>query len=325
MTHAKIDEQLWRHHAWANRIQSLCLLLVMATFFALLGWFLWGLDGVILLLLPGLIAVLVNTSVSPRLIMNLYDAEVINPRQMPELWQIVNQLSQRAELPSPPELYYIPSRMLNSFAAGTRAQSAIALSDGLLRELTLSELVGVLAHEISHIRNNDLWVMGLADMFSRTTSLMAWLGLLLFFINLPLLLISDASINWMAILLLIFAPNLSAIAQLALSRTREFNADLNAVHLTRDPDGLANALIKLEQFQGGWMERIFLPGRRVPVPSLLRTHPETGERIARLMAIKPKLQDELEPWGDLSDLNLNDAFGHPVVRLPRWHKNGLWH
>jgi heat shock protein HtpX len=74
-----------------------------------------------------------------------------------------------------------------------------------------------------------------------------------------------------------------------LSRTREYDADLNAARLTGDPGGLAQALARIERVQGGWFERIFLPGRHLPAPSLLRTHPPTEERIARLMALKPKL------------------------------------
>ncbi len=154
--------------------------------------------------------------------------------------------------------------MLNAFAVGTRKHAAIAVTDGLVRQLDMRELVGVVAHEISHVRNNDLWVMGLADMFSRTTSILSLIGQFLLFLNLPLILLSQVTVNWFAIFLLIFAPNLSALAQLALARTREFDADLNAARLTGDPDGLASALVKIERAQGGWLERIFMPNRRVP-------------------------------------------------------------
>jgi heat shock protein HtpX len=146
----------------------------------------------------------------------------------------------------------LPSRILNAFAVSAPKQSAIALTDGLIRQLSDRELVGQL----------------------------------LLILNLPLVLTGAAVINWWAILLLIFAPNLSALAQLALSRTREFDADLNAVRLTGDPQGLASALVKIEQLQGVWMERVLLPGRRVPEPSLLRTHPHTEDRINRLAALK---------------------------------------
>ncbi|RMG33662.1 MAG: peptidase M48, partial [Gammaproteobacteria bacterium] len=125
-------------------------------------------------------------------------------------------------------------------------------------------------------------------------------------------------------LLLIFAPTLSALAQLALSRTREFDADLNAARLTGDPDGLASALAKIEQLQGNWMERIFLPGRRVPEPSLLRTHPETSERIRRLMELKAEMGGGRPQYVDRGPVHL-EGLGGPVERPPRWHVSGLWH
>ena len=214
---------------------------------------------------------------------------------------------------------------LDAFTVGRRGQAVVAISDGLLRNLEMRELVGVLAHELSHARNNDLWVMSLADLFSRLTILLSLLGQLLLLLNLPLIFFAELTINWFAILLLITAPTLSALAQLALSRTREFDADLNGAWLAGDTDGLASALIKIEQIQGGWFERIFMPGRRQPEPSLLRTHPETQQRVARLMVLKPRLVDVRQPLVLDTSQEWDGLLGKPVTRVPRWHINGLWH
>lgn len=323
--HRDVDSAVWWQHAWRNRMQSLVLLATMGAFLALLGWLLWGADGILVLLLVGVLGVLFNPAVSPRLVMRLYGARLIAPHKVPALRSIMERLTMRAKLPHVPDLYYVPSRMLNAFAVGTREHAAIAVTDGLLRQLELREVAGVLAHELSHIRNNDLWVMGLADMFSRGTSMLSLVGQLLLLLNLPLILFSDVVINWFAILLLIFAPTLSALAQLALSRTREYSADLNAARLTGDPDGLARALAKIERMQGGWLERVFMPGRRIPEPSLLRTHPQTKERIARLMALKPQLPTVDQELLAGPALRLTSTFGRPVVRPPGWHISGLWH
>lgn len=334
---SRINSEVWLQNAWRNRLQSVILLTFMGGFLALLGGLLWGSGGIIMLLMMGIIAVIVNPSVSPRLIMRLYGAKPIAPAQAPELWHALAQLADRAKLPIVPTLYYVPSRLLNAFAVGNRNQAAIAVTDGLLRKLELRELVGVLAHEISHIRNNDIWVMGLADMFSRATSVLSFTGLLLLMMSFILYLVMaisgidfwpEASISWLAILLLIFAPALSSLAQLALSRTREYDADLNAAWLTGDTDGLASALAKIERIQGGWLEYVFLPGHRVPVPSILRTHPQTRERVARLMALKPTLTGL--DWYDLQKRlwtgEINPAvFGKPIVRNPSWHISGLWY
>jgi heat shock protein HtpX len=320
-----IDTQVWRHHAWQNRLQSLVLLTFMGGFLALLGWLLWGGDGVVILLAAGVVGVMLNPSISPQWVMGLYGAMRIRREQAPALWTAFARLAERAELPARPDLYYVPSRMLNAFAVGTRRGSAIAVTDGLLRGLNLRELVGVLAHEMSHVRSNDLWVMGLADIFSRATSMLSLLGQFLLLLNLPLMLLSGEAISWLAILLLIFAPTISALAQLALSRTREHDADLNAARLTGDPEGLASALAKIERAQGGWLERVFMPGRRNPDPSLLRTHPETEARIARLMALKPALAN-VEPLPSFGSVGAPPSlFGGPIGRAPRWHINGLWY
>lgn len=320
-----IDPLVWEEHAWRNRLQSLFLLAAMGGFMALLGWLLWGESGVWMMLFTTALGVVFNPGISPRWVMRLYGARPLRREQAPELFDTVEQLARRAGLERPPELYWVPSSMLNAFAVGTPAHSAVAVTDGLLRNLDLRELTGVLAHEISHVRNRDLWVMGLADLFSRATSTPSLFGQFLLLANLPLILLGGAVISWSAILLLVFAPTLSGLAQLALSRTREYDADLNAARLTGDPDGLASALAKIERVQGSWLERIFLPGRRVPEPSLLRTHPETADRIARLMELKQRMGSTVS-LADLPGgvLHLH-GLGGPVRRRPGWHLSGLWH
>jgi heat shock protein HtpX len=324
MSAAEIDASTWQHHRWLNRLQSAALLLFMGAFLALLGWLLWGGSGVLMLLFAGLTGVVLNPALSPRWVMRLYGARRLTPDLAPALWRVLGLLAERAGLQQVPALHYVPSRVLNAFAVGSPHQSAIAVTDGLLRRLSDRELLGVLAHEMSHIRNNDLWVMGLADIFSRMTSLLSLFGQILLILNLPLVLIGAGAFNWWAIALLILAPNLSALAQLALSRTREYDADLNAVALTGDPEGLASALARIERVQGGWMERILLPGRRVPEPSLLRTHPRTDDRIRRLLELRPaapRLAQRLDGFGGPAV----DLHGRPVTRSPRWHVTGLWH
>lgn len=320
-----MNREIWYQHALINRLQSLLLLIAMGGFLALVGWLLWGMDGVIWLLLLAAVLLLLSPMATPQLIMRMYRAVRLHPRQTPALFSALTELARRADLPAVPALYYVPSRMVNAFAVGTRNHAAIAVTDGLLRTLDIREAVSVLAHEVSHIKSNDLRVMGIADLFSRLTSILSLFGQIFLLLNLPLILLTDLSINWFAILILVFAPSLSALAQLGLSRTREYDADLNAAHLTGDPEGLARALVKIERQQGYFLERIFMPGRRIPEPSLLRTHPPTGERVRRLMQLKLpawSTQDQLQPQ---IQFLLEPNFSDPIRRLPRWHVNGLWH
>ncbi len=319
------DIQASRAHALRNALHSAVLLAVMGGFLALLGWLIWGVEGLAVLAGAGLGALLFNPGASPTLVMRLYGARPLSARQAPALFRALAVLSERAGLPGRPQLYYVPSHAANAFAVGDRRNAAIGLSDGLLRQLNLRELAAVLAHEISHVRHNDLWVMGLADLISNLTRWLSLFGQFLLLLSLPAYLFYEVPVNWFAILLLILAPNLSALAQLALSRTREFEADRGAAELTGDPGALISALARLERSQGGWLEQILFPGRRVPDPSLLRTHPHTSERIARLHEFAPR--QRLQPvvlrlQDPLALLPLQMA---RPVRRPRWHLNGLWY
>ncbi len=181
----------------------------------------------------------------------------------------------------------------------------------------------MLAHEMGHVRRNDGWIMGMADIVSQMVNVMSWIGFFLLVINLPMLLLGIFPVPWLAILILILAPTLSSLLQLALSRTREFDADLEAVRLTGDPRGLASGLAKLERLSRSWFERIFLPGRRIPEPSLLRTHPVTEERIKRLQELEESLEQN-PCTGEDCPL---PAFNHPpasFISQPRWHFSRFW-
>jgi len=318
-----MDSVRWQQHALANRIQSLLLLVLMGGFAALVGWLLWGPDGLLSVLVSVTLLLLFNPALSPRLLMRMYGARRLTATGAPQLVAVVEELSRRAGLPRPPALYYIPSNLINAFSAGRQEDAVIAVSDGLLKVLNERELVAVLAHEVGHIRSNDTWVMGVADLFSRLTSVLSLFGQLLLLINLPLLLFSDVHINWLAILLLVAAPTLSALAQLGLSRTREYDADLNAVRLTGDPDALARALVKIDRYSGAFLEQILFPGRGLPEPSWLRTHPSTEERVARIMSLKAGSTRPLLP--EAVQMAPPPRFPAVPRRSPRWHLNGLWY
>lgn len=316
-----------RAHKRMNWMQSILLVGGMGLLLAVCALMLFGPDGVLWVLAGGAIALLFQPKLPPEMALRLYRARRISSFDFPEGYQLAHLLADRAELPRPPDLYYVPSTMLNAFALGDRSRSVVAISDGILRTLSVRELAAVLAHEISHIRNNDLGIMTLADSISRFTGVMSFIGQFLLILNLPLILMGEATVPWLAVLLLIFAPTIAALLQLALSRTREYDADLDAVELTGDPRGLAMALDKLERYEGRLWERLFMPGRKVPEPSLLRTHPPTEERIRRLLELeetgRPAWGRPIPgPW----DHSLGVGHLFPVVpRGGRWRWPGVWY
>lgn len=325
----QLDAASLKRHRLNNLLHSFLLLGGMLFLLCLLGWMLFGKEGVLWSFFLGVFILVLSPSVSPRAILRLYGARRLGRNEAPALYYAVEALARRAALPAVPDLYYLPSSIMNAFAVGKPRESAIVLSDGLLRAMSLREMTGILGHEISHIRHNDMWVMGLADVISRITSTFSLIGQILLVINLPLLLMGRVVLPWLPVLALLFAPVLSALLQLALSRTREFDADMDSVAISGDPEALASALEKMERYQGGVLERIFMPGRREPHPSILRTHPETGERVRRLREVA-RDSGVWEPvHGEIArhtrGVGVPPAGFGPVRRSPRWRPMGLWH
>jgi len=321
MAHHALDSDARRRHKLRNLAHSALLLCGMVALLYALSWLLLGPDLALWALAGWAIALFWAPRLSPRIVMGMYRARELAPESFPDGHELLRTLAGRAGLSRLPRLFYIPSAALNALTLGSKDDAVISVTDGLLRTLTLRELAGVLAHEISHIRNNDLWVMSLADSISRLTSFFSFAGVILLFFSVPMMLLQASLAPLVVSFALIVAPTFASLLQLALSRAREFDADLEAVGLTGDPQGLASALRKLEQHQAGLWERVFLPGRRIPDPSLFRSHPTTAERVERLLSLYP---DERRPFGP-SGRPVLAADLRPVAGRPRWRYNGLWY
>ena len=304
-------------HRWLNRLQTALLVLTLPGIAAVAGSLLLGDGGLWLALAAAGFTLLLEPAAASGLTLRLYGARPLHPDEAPDLWAVLRELAARAGLPTVPVPHYVPSGVVNAFATGSKHHAAIALTDGLLRSLTPRELTGVLGHEIAHIANEDLRVMGLADSISRLTHLLALLGQLAIVLSLPTLLLGVTEVNWPALLLLAVAPQLALLAQLGLSRVREFDADRLAAELTGDPHGLASALAKIERVSRSWRAWL-LPGWGNPEPSWLRTHPATAERIERLLELAPP--PAMPPFP--SARFVPEVTVSP--RPPRWRTGGLW-
>jgi heat shock protein HtpX len=164
--------------------------------------------------------------------------------------------------------------------------------------------------------------MGLADTISRMTGFISTAGILLLIVGLPYWLIAGGGAVVMIGLVLAVTPATVGLLQLALSRAREFDADLDAAKLTGDPGGLASALEKLEASNGGWLERLVFGRARHPDPSLLRTHPTTDQRVRRLLSLFP--QGKGEAFRAPVSVRLPRSFT-AVMASPRRRISGLWY
>jgi len=265
-----------------NAVQSALLLIAMA---GLLGSIAWLLGGGVLALLAAVATVLLFGVVGrgvPDWLLRWRGGRPLGRFEAPRLHHLAVELSRRAGLERAPALYLTRDPEPGAFTTGSREDAAVALSVGLLERLDERQLAGVLAHELSHLRHGDTSVMSFAALISRVTGVLSTLGRLLLFVNLPLLLLGYVTVSWWAILLLLFAPMLSALIQLALSRTRELAADLGAVELLGEPEPLMSALVELERSQRRRLARAFWPLPVPTGPAFLRTHPPTEERLYRL-------------------------------------------
>lgn len=306
-----------------NVRDSLILLGIVGALLSTAAWLVVGLIGVVAVvgLVTGLLVVV--RTLPPDAVLGLYRATHV-PRDGSQLSSLVDVLAYRAGLSERPSLYVVPSLSLNAFTTGRPDQPAIAVTEGLLRRLSLRELSGVIAHEMSHIRHNDLGVLTLADAMTRLLIVASYVAAALVLFNIFAALNRDDQVSWLAIFVLYLSPMLFSLAQLALSRTREFEADADAARITGDPVALADALGRIDNPTGHFWEDLMLPvpTRRVPIPSLLRSHPETEERIARLSA-RPRTADQAPL--DIVEQPMVSLVGYgPGDMRPRYRWPGLW-
>lgn len=323
-----MNQERLRQHRRLNQWHTVVLISAMALLLAGLGYFLLGKMAIIFSAATCLFALVYGPQVSSALVLRMYQARPIQQNQAPQVVELFRALVQRSELAVSPGLYYVPSRMLNAFAVGSGSTAAVAVTDGLLRAMNARELAGVMAHELSHLRHGDTKVMGLADVVSRTTATISRLGQVIILFSVPAIVTGTIPFGFRGLLLLlalIAAPAVSGVLQLALSRSREFDADAGAVEITGDPQGLVSALRKLERFHPqGLLQTLMLPHRRAPQPALLRTHPPTEERVSRLLELAP--DQPTAPLRVPHSVRRELTATYPrIQRRPRWHVSGLWY
>ena len=227
--------------------------------------------------------------ISTAITLKMNGAEPISKKDAPEFYSIVESLSITAGLPMP-KLYIINDSSMNAFAAGTNPEnSVICVTTGLLENMDKVEIEGVMAHEISHIKNYDIRVSMAAVALTAVIGMLSDIVLRFIFLNDD----DDDSKNPITLILGLFfvliSPLLATITRLAISRQREFLADATAVSLTRYPDGLISALEKLKnnkplKRQNSTTASLFIsnPMKQGFFQRIFSTHPPLDDRINRL-------------------------------------------
>lgn len=280
----------------SNKRKSIALLFGFLVLYGALGWLLslwFGSAALFVAIGVAIVMLLVNLFAGDDLIATVAGARRVERKEdAPELWRMVENLAITAGLPMP-RLYIVPDESPNAFAAGRSPKQAIvAVTTGLLERLDEEELEGVLAHEMSHIRNYDVRLMTWAAVLAGSIALLAsvftramWFGGGDRRGNNPIVLIA-------VIAGLVLAPIAAILIQMAISRRREFVADASAAELTRYPQGLAAALRTISaaakpspRLGNQAIAHLMIApplsahGRTLTV---FATHPATEDRIARL-------------------------------------------
>ncbi len=282
-----------------NQVKTFMLMAAMTALFIGVGFLLAGEVGMVIALVIACGMNLFAWWKSGSMVLSMYRAREVDRGSAPEFYGIVEQLAQRADLPMP-KVYVIQSPQPNAFATGRNpANAAVAATTGLLQNLTSEEIAGVMAHELAHVRNRDTLIMTITATLAGALTMLA--NFAIFFggsRNNPLGIVG-------VILMMILAPLAAALVQMAISRTREYEADRIGAEICGHPLWLASALEKLEsgakQIDNHEAEanpataHIFIvnPLHAHSVDGLFSTHPRTANRVARLR----EMAGVGGPWG----------------------------
>lgn len=273
----------------ANSLRTIFLLAVLAGLFMLVGYVIGGTGGLLLALAFSFATNIFAYWNADKFVLRLQNAEPVVATRAPELFELVGGLANNAGLPMP-KLYLIHADQPNAFATGRNPQNAaVAVSTGLLQHLERDEVAAVIAHEMAHIRNRDTLTMSIGATLAGAISVMAQFGL--FFGGRS----TASPLGGIGTLVMaIFAPFAAMIVQMAVSRTREYEADVGGAQISGNPLALASALEKISQattqFENPFARRhpgvahlyIVNPLAGSGRDSMFSTHPDVRNRIAAL-------------------------------------------
>ncbi|MHB1131245.1 MAG: zinc metalloprotease HtpX [Chloroflexota bacterium] len=279
-----------------NKLRTALLLTSLTVLFVLAGNALGGSGGMVIAFALALAMNFGAYWFSDRLALRMAGAKEVSPTEAPDLHQLVEQLALQARMPKP-RLYLMDTPAPNAFATGRDPQhAAIAVTTGIGRVLDQNELAGVLAHELAHIKNRDTLISALAATVAGAITMLANMAQWALIFGGPGRSEEDEGAGGLAgvvsgLLMIVLAPIAAALIQMAISRTREFDADAAGARILGDPLPLARALEKLEVMSRAVPMRVdpsaahqftVQPFAGSRLASLFSTHPSTAARVARL-------------------------------------------
>jgi len=272
-----------------NNLKVFVLMAALTALLGAIGGYFGGQTGLIIALLFAGVSNLFMYWNSSSMVLRMYRAKVVDRNQLPELYEMVDRLRQRAGLPMP-KVAVAPHEQPNAFATGRDHDNAVVcVTAGLMKLVNREELEGVIAHELAHIKNRDMLLQTVTATMAGAISSLAYLAM--WFGG------RDNRNPIAGLVMLLVAPLAASLIQFAISRQREYKADALGAQICGKPLALAGALTKLDAFAKRIPMDVApaaaplamvnpLAGQRMGMASLFSTHPATQERVARLQAMR---------------------------------------
>jgi len=272
-----------------NWAKTTLLLGLMTALIVFIGGLFGGKQGMIVAFVLAMGMNFFSYWYSDKIVLRMYRATEVNPQDFPTLFQAVNRLAQSAGLPMP-RVYIIPEDAPNAFATGRDPEHAvIAVTEGLLRTMNNEEATGVLAHEMSHIKNRDILIGSIAATMAGAIMILATMARWSAFFGGGSQDEEGGGMGMIGLIAMsILAPIAAMLIQMAISRSREYLADQTGAQIAGSPEGLANALGKL----GAYAKQI--PMKAQPATAhMFIVNPLSGRKMANLFSTHPPLEDRI--------------------------------
>ena len=281
-----------KQSSWGAALRTTILLASLSGLLVLIGALIGGPSTAAVFLGIALLMNLGSYFFSDKLALKMSRAQPIEESEAPRLYQVMRELTTRADLPMP-RLYMIPQDQPNAFATGRNPKnSAVAVTRGITKLLSEDELRGVLAHELAHVKNRDILIQSVAAAIGGAITYLAYMFMWFGGDN-------DSPLSLVASLaMVLLAPLAASIIQLSISRQREYAADAGGAEISGNPESLASALLRLEQGAEAMpmqtnaaAEPLYIvkPFKAGGIAGLFSTHPPIEERVRRLRQMRPTL------------------------------------
>ena len=274
----------------SNVFKTGLLLAVLTAMLVLIGGAIGGQQGMVIAFVIALAMNFFSYWFSDKIVLAAYGAKPIDEAEAPRLYAIVHRLATRAGIPMP-RVYLVPSETPNAFATGRNPQHAVvAVTEGIMRILDEEELEGVLAHELSHVKNRDVLISTIAATLAGAITYLAHMAQWAAMFGGRSRDDEEGGSNPIAMILLaILAPIAAMLVQMAVSRSREFQADATGAQVAGKPWGLAKALEKLQMAN----EAVPMANATPATAHLFIVNPLSGQTLMRLFSTHPPLEERI--------------------------------